>query len=127
MTDRLLNLQAKDLIFRLPHGSTTNGTGRSFNNGLQELKLDESPQDKRTLYSLHHSFVTWELIDQKVTIDALAPQCGISIEMIERHYSHAIPWAFSQQLSVVILPNKIEIEKNGNTMNRSVDSLRGGF
>lgn len=41
----------------------------------------------------------------------LARQCGTSIEMIERHYSHVIPRMFSQQLSGVELPEKTEIEK----------------
>lgn len=47
----------------------------------------------------------------KVTIDVLARQCGTSIEMIKRHYSHVIPRMFSQQLSGVVLPDKKEIEK----------------
>ena len=75
------------------------------------MELDESPQGKRTLYSLRHSFITWELIAQKVTIDVLARQCGTSIEMIERHYSHVIPRMFSQQLSGVDLPAKQDIEQ----------------
>lgn len=111
MTDRLPSLDTKDLIFRLPHGSTTNEIERSFNNGLKELKLDESPQGKRTLYSLHHSFITWELIAQELTIDVLARQWEISIEMIALHYSHVIPHMFSQELSDVVLPDKKEIEK----------------
>ena len=67
-----------------------------------------------TLYSLRHSFITWELIAQKVTIDVLARQCGTSIEMIERHYSHVILRMFSQQISGVVLPDKQEIEKKWN-------------
>lgn len=111
MTQRFPKRKATDLIFRLPDGSETNEIGRTFNNALKEIGLDESPQGKRTLYSLRHSFITWELIAQKVTIDVLARQCGTSIEMIERHYSHVIPRMFSQQLSGVVLPDKKEIEK----------------
>lgn len=111
MTERFPNRQAKDLIFRLPDGSTTNEISRTFNAALKEIELDQSPHGKRTLYSLRHSFITWELIAQKVTIDVLALQCGTSIEMIERHYSHVIPRMFSQQLSGVELPDKTEIEK----------------
>jgi len=111
MAERFPNRQAKDLIFRLPDGSTTNEISRTFNAALKEIELDQSPHGKRTLYSLRHSFITWELIAQKVTIDVLARQCGTSIEMIERHYSHVIPRMFSQQLSGVELPDKTEIEK----------------
>jgi integrase len=110
MTERFPNRQAKDLLFRLPDGSKTNEIGRTFNAVLKEISLDKSPHGKRTLYSLRHSFITWELIAQKVTIDVLARQCGTSIEMIERHYSHVIPQMFSQQLSGVDLPKKEEIE-----------------
>ena len=111
LTQRFPKRKATDNIFRLADGSETNEIGRTFNNALKELGLDESPQGKRTLYSLRHSFITWELIAQKVTIDVLARQCGTSIEMIERHYSHVIPRMFSQQLSGVVLPDKKEIEK----------------
>ncbi|MGI5308218.1 tyrosine-type recombinase/integrase [Rheinheimera sp. WS51] len=102
--------QANDLIFRLPNGEITNEISRTFNAALKEINLDNSPQGKRSLYSLRHSFITWELIAQKVTIDVIARQCGTSIEMIERHYSHVIPRMFSQQLSGVNLPQKQEIE-----------------
>lgn len=111
LTQRFPKRKATDKIFLLPNGAETNEIGRTFNNALKELGLDESPQGKRTLYSLRHSFITWELIAQKVTIDVLARQCGTSIEMIERHYSHVIPRMFSQQLSGVVLPDKKEIEK----------------
>lgn len=111
MSKRFPKRQAKDLLFRLDDGSTTKELGRTFNNVLKELKLDESPHGKRTLYSLRHSFITWELIAQKVTIDVLARQCGTSIEMIERHYSHVIPRMFKQQLSGVEFPDKKEIAK----------------
>lgn len=110
MTERFPNRKAKDLLFRLPDGSETKEIGRTFNSALKEIGLDESPHGKRTLYSLRHSFITWELVAQKVTIDVLARQCGTSIEMIERHYSHVIPRMFSQQLSGVDLPKKEEIE-----------------
>lgn len=85
--------------------------GRTFNAALKDIGLDESPYGKRTLYSLRHSFITWELVSQKVTIDVLARQCETSIEMIERHYSHVIPRMFSQHLSGVELPDKKKIEK----------------
>ena len=111
LTERFPNRKASDLIFRLPDGSTTHEIGRTFNAALKDIALDESPQGKRTLYSLRHSFITWELIAQKVSIDVLARQCGTSIEMIERHYSHVIPRMFSQQLSGVELPEKKDIEK----------------
>ncbi|QBL08420.1 site-specific integrase [Rheinheimera sp. D18] len=121
LTERFPNRKPQDAIFCLPDGSVTNEIGRTFNNALKDLGLDKSPYGKRTLYSLRHSFITWELIAQSVTIDVLARQCGTSIEMIEKHYSHVIPRMFSQQLSGVDMPKKEEIEqkwKNGEKLSR---------
>lgn len=111
MTERFPNRKSNELLFRLPDGSETKEIGRTFNSALKQLGFEESAQGKRTLYSLRHSFITWELVAQKVSIDVLARQCGTSIEMIERHYSHVIPRMFSQQLSGVVIPDKKEIEK----------------
>ncbi|MEO3877969.1 tyrosine-type recombinase/integrase [Rheinheimera fenheensis] len=111
LTERFPNRKPQDYIFRLPDGSETNEIGRTFNSALKDLGLDNSPHGKRTLYSLRHSFITWELVAQSVTIDVLARQCGTSIEMIEKHYSHVIPRMFSEQLSGVELPKKEEIER----------------
>jgi hypothetical protein len=61
--------------------------------------MKESPSGTRTLYSLRHTYITWELMAQSVSIDVLARQCGTSIQMIEQHYSHVVPKMFSNQLS----------------------------
>ncbi len=88
-----------DLIFRLQNGRTTNELGRTFSLALDELGLKDSPHGPRTLYSLRHSYITWELMAQRVSMEVLAKQCGTSISMIEQHYSHVIPKMFGNQLS----------------------------
>lgn len=88
-----------DLIFRLKNGQTTKELGRTFASVLDELGIKESPQGTRTMYSLRHSYVTWELMAQRVSMEVLAKQCGTSISMIEQHYSHVIPKMFGNQLS----------------------------
>jgi integrase len=98
------NRKASDLLFRLPDGSTTKELGRTFTKLLNESGLKESPSGVRTLYSLRHTYITWELMSQNVSIDVLARQCGTSIQMIEQHYSHVIPRMFSNQLSGVEMP-----------------------
>ena len=98
------NRKASDLLFRLPDGSTTKELGRTFTKLLNESGLKESPSGVRTLYSLRHTYITWELMSQNVSIDVLARQCGTSIQMIEQHYSHVIPKMFSNQLSGVDMP-----------------------
>jgi integrase len=112
MTRLYPNRKPKDLIFRLPDGTTTNELGRTFTAVLEQAGLKDSPAGQRTLYSLRHSYITWELVRQKVRIDVLAKQCGTSIQMIEQHYSHVVPRMYSNELSGVDLP--IEVKKIEN-------------
>ena len=41
----------------------------------------------RTLYSLRHTYATFELLNGRVNIHALAKQMGNSAAMIEKYYS----------------------------------------
>ena len=45
----------------------------------------------RTLYSFRHTYATFALLNDGMDIHTLAIQMGISIAMIERHYSHLTP------------------------------------
>jgi len=87
-----------DLIFTLPDGKSSAQLGRNFGKLLDKLGLKYSAYGDRTLYSLRHSYITWKL-QQKVNISVIAAQCGTSVEMIERHYSHLVPSMFAEQLS----------------------------
>lgn len=106
MTTFRPNRKPNDLVFTLPNGKTTKEISRTFSQVLDECDLRDSSHGKRTLYSLRHTYITWELIAQSVTIDVLARQCGTSIQMIEQHYSHVIPRMFSNQLSGVDMPTE---------------------
>lgn len=100
--------KATDLIFRLPGGETTKEIGPAFARLLRESELKDSPAGTRTMYSLRHTYITWELIAQSVSIDVLSRQCGTSIQMIEQHYSHVVPKMYSNQLSGVDMPVEIK-------------------
>ena len=43
------------------------------------------------LYSFRHTYATFALLNDGMDIHTLAIQMGISIAMIERHYSHLTP------------------------------------
>jgi integrase len=75
----------------------------------KECDMKESPIGTRTLYSQRHTYITWELMAQIVSIDVLARQCGTSIQMIEQHYSHVVPKIFSNQLSGVDMPAEAKV------------------
>lgn len=97
---RFPNRQATDKVFVLADGSEPKNLSRKFSDILEKLNLKQSPYGERTLYSLRHSYITWNL-KTKADIAALAKQCGTSIEMIDRTYSHLLPSMFRQEFGGV--------------------------
>ena len=87
-------------LFLLANGEPTKQLGKAFEKALQSSGLKESPRGPRTLYSLRHTYITWQLLNG-TSIDVITRQCGTSTEMIEQHYSHVKPEMFADALSGV--------------------------
>jgi integrase len=111
LSHRFPNRHKDDRLFRLPDGSSIKEMPRHFDKALELTQLKNSQQGERSLYSLRHSYITWELIAQNVSIDVIARQCGTGIQMIEQHYSHVIPRMFGRELSGVALETKKQLTK----------------
>ena len=90
------------LKFRKNNADTIFGNtgefGRNFKKILEKLDLKSNAHGERVLYSLRHSYITWEL-EAGTDLLKIAAQCGTSVEMIERHYSHIVPLMFAEELS----------------------------
>lgn len=114
MTLRFKDRKPNDKLFRLKDGTTTKEFSRHFEKAVELAGLKDSAYGPRTMYSLRHSYITWELIAQNVSIDILAKQCGTSIAMIEQHYSHVMPRVFSRELSGVKFPSAKTINDKFN-------------
>jgi len=100
-----------DKLFRLADGETTNELGVTFNKALHDYGLKDSPDGPRSLYSLRHTYITWQLLKRDLRLDNLAKQCGTSVAMIEQHYSHVVPSMFEEELSCVKFDEKPRKEK----------------
>lgn len=111
LSHRFPNRHKDDFVFRVPDGSSVKEMPRHFDKALELTQLKNSQQGERSLYSLRHSYITWELVAQNVSIDVLARQCGTGIQMIEQHYSHVIPRMFGSELSGVVLETKKMLTK----------------
>ncbi len=63
---------------------------KMFMNYLKErdLLIDPITGQKRVFYSLRHTYATFKLENDKVSIHTLAEQMHTSVGMIEKHYSH---------------------------------------
>lgn len=105
LVTRFPNRQANEKVFLLANGKDPKSLSRKFSDILAKLNLKKSPYGERTLYSLRHSYITWNL-KTKADIASLAKQCGTSIEMIDRTYSHLLPTMFRQEFSGVMYEQK---------------------
>jgi integrase len=101
LRDRFPNRRPSDKLFRLSDGTTTKELGATFDKALNNIELKQSAHGVRTLYSLRHSYITWQLMTGDISMEVLAKQCGTSIQMIEQHYSHVVPKMFTKELSGV--------------------------
>lgn len=123
LRERFPNRKPSDKLFRLADGSTTNELGKAFEKAISEAGLKSSPHGVRTLYSLRHTYITWQLMSGNVSMEVLAKQCGTSIAMIEQHYSHVTPKMYSKELSGVDLgkaKSKVRAKRaSGNKQNEA--------
>ena len=92
--DSLILSQNADHIFR--HKSQYDKLIRPINFEkqmafyLEHLKMLKCPitGNKRTFYSIRHTYATFALTYDKINIHTLARQMGTSVVMIEKHYSN---------------------------------------
>lgn len=62
-----------------------------FGNWIRWSGLEyNSNNEKRTMYSLRHTYATQKIISTKGDWGAVALQMGTSIEMLQKHYSHVL-------------------------------------
>lgn len=83
-------------MFNLGIGSDV--FGKNFRKLLKKLGLQQDAHGKRTLYSLRHTYITWEL-QNGVPLHVIAKQVGTSDDMIQDFYSHVVPTMYARQLS----------------------------
>ncbi|GAC13731.1 tyrosine-type recombinase/integrase [Aliiglaciecola lipolytica] len=108
---RFPNRKPTDILMRLASGESTPQLSKAFEKVLQRENLKQSPMGPRTLYSLRHTYITWQLLNGQ-TMDVIAKQCGTSVAMIEQHYSHVKPEMFAVALSGVTFDKEKPLPKS---------------
>ena len=98
--DDLLAAGVDKEVFRLPDGTATENLHQPFRTLMKQSELgkDRQTDQQRTLYSLRHSYATWQLLSG-IGHHILAKQMGTSIGMLETHYSHITVRMAKEQLS----------------------------
>lgn len=127
LRERFPNRKPKDKLFRLADGEETKELGVTFRKVLDACDLKDSPDGVRTLYSLRHSYITWQLLRRDLRIDILAKQCGTSTAMIEQHYSHVVPSMFEEELSGVKFDKKEKKVRhiNKKSLEQQIEKYKG--
>lgn len=91
--DTLLKKKITDKVFVLEDGTATNSLAGTFRGLMRDSGLDKnrSVKEKRSLYSLRHTYAHAAILDDKMDVYTLAKQMGTSVKMIELHYGHLHP------------------------------------
>jgi integrase len=91
--DELLKKKIKEPVFRLESGETTKNLAGTFRTLMRDSGLDKDKEiaEKRTLYSLRHTYAHFALLKERMDVYTLAKQMGTSVKMIEVHYGHLNP------------------------------------
>jgi integrase len=96
--DELIDAKLDKLIFRMLSGEQLSSMENIFRNLMKHSKLMfDSGGQRRTLYSLRHTYATRALASG-VDIHTLARQMGTSVLMIEKHYSKITPMLKAEML-----------------------------
>ena len=97
--DELLAANVNKLIFAMPEGDQPYGLEGVFERLMKDSELlkDHTGQ-RRTLYSLRHTYATFALADG-VDIHTVARQMGTSVLMLEKHYSKLTPMISAAKLA----------------------------
>lgn len=95
----LIEAKLDRLIFRLTTGEQISNMENIFRNLMKQsgLMFDSGGQ-RRTLYSLRHTYAT-KALTRGVDIHTLARQMGTSVLMLEKHYSKITPMLSAEKLA----------------------------
>ena len=87
-------------VFRTASGVRSKNLHQTFRKLMKDSGLKTCPRtgQDRTLYSLRHLYISQALINRRTDIHTIAKQCGTSIHMIEKHYSHLTVWDKREEL-----------------------------
>ena len=98
--DTLLKRRLNENVFKLRSGETTANLSQTFNNLMRDsgLDSDRGVKQRRSLYSLRHTYAHLALLKERMDVYTLAKQMGTSVKMIEQHYGHLQP---SQKADVI--------------------------
>ena len=91
--EQLLRKKLNEKVFVLEDGTETASLAGTFRGLMKDSGLDKdrSTKEKRSLYSLRHTYAHLSILRERMDVYTLAKQMGTSVKMIEMHYGHLHP------------------------------------
>jgi integrase len=113
--DALLKKKLNEKVFLLEDGTETNSLAGTFRILMRDSGLDKDRdvKEKRTLYSLRHTYAHLCILQERMDIYTLAKQMGTSVKMIEMHYGHLQP---AQKADVIAGKRMGDKKKTGESV-----------
>lgn len=120
--DALLKKKLNEKVFVLEDGTETNSLAGTFRNLMRDSGLDKDRdvKEKRTLYSLRHTYAHLCILQERMDIYTLAKQMGTSVKMIEMHYGHLQP---AQKADVIAGKRMVNKKKTGEAVKEEQPKL----
>jgi integrase len=120
--DALLRKKLNEKVFLLEDGTETNSLAGTFRTLMRDSGLDKDRgvKEKRTLYSLRHTYAHLCILQERMDVYTLAKQMGTSVKMIEQHYGHLSP---AQKADVIAGKRMGNKKKKGNEVKEEQPKL----
>lgn len=112
--DALLKKKLDVYVFRLRSGERTKALIGTFRNLMRDSGLDKDREvkERRSLYSLRHTYAHFSLLTDAMDVHTLAKQMGTSVKMIEQHYGHIAPAMKADIIAGTRMGKRREPEQN---------------
>jgi integrase len=111
--DKLISSNRKGSVFSFGNGYQPPSLNGTFGRLMRDSGLlAEAEGRARTLYSLRHTYATFELLENGTDVHKLSKQMDNSATMIERHYSKltttmtAKNWPHSYFIKIKLFENR---------------------
>jgi integrase len=120
--DTLLKRRLNEDVFKLRSGGTTANLSQTFNTLMRDsgLDADRDVKQRRSLYSLRHTYAHLALLMERMDVYTLAKQMGTSVKMIEQHYGHLNP----SMKADVIAGRRMGVKKTNTIAKKTVTTTK---
>jgi len=112
--EQIIKKRYDKYVFRLRDGTRTASLNQTFSQLMRDSGLNEGLEgtQKRTLYSLRHTYATFSLLYGDMTYEKLRLQMGTSVQMLHQHYDKVNVDMISGELSGRLQRERKDLERS---------------